>query len=53
LFKYRYFYKVYINDIIVFSKTFKEYVAYLKIILKLFKNIWLALSLVKFFYTYI
>lgn len=38
LYKFRYFYQAYIDDIIIFSRTVKEYVRYVSAILKLFEK---------------
>lgn len=35
---FRYFYRVFINDIVIFSDSFKEYVAYLKQVFFLFES---------------
>jgi hypothetical protein len=49
---YRDFARVFINDIVIFSKIADEYVYYLRQVFSLFANIGLSFSLMKSFLAY-
>ena len=45
--KYREFVKAYMNDIVIFNKTFDEYLFHLNIIFQLFKRMNIVIKLIK------
>ncbi|AEO58535.1 hypothetical protein MYCTH_2064750, partial [Thermothelomyces thermophilus ATCC 42464] len=51
--KYRYFVKVYIDNIIIFSKTEKEYLKYLYIIYKILDKAYIYINTTKSFIGYL
>ncbi|KHE81430.1 hypothetical protein GE21DRAFT_1215802, partial [Neurospora crassa] len=51
-FEYWYFVRIYINNIIVFSKTVKEYFKYLRIVLGIINKYYIYISINKSFVKY-
>ena len=50
--KYREFIKAYINDIVIFNKTFDEHLFYLNIIFQLFKRMNIVIKSIKTYLNY-
>ena len=53
LYKFRRFYRAYINDIIIFSRMVEEYIRYVLAILKLFEDINLGINPKKSFFGFL
>ena len=49
---YKHFVRIYINDIIIFSRILKEYLRYLQMIFQLFRNKKVSLTSTKLFFNY-